>query len=282
MANPFSIVDCAEVDFTQNDSTSLDDQTKSVTLQCDWGQRFALVQDLLGNNRIWPYFTGLGDLAPRAFSAAITGFGTPEPYIPDTGTAQVRVYRHARINVQYRMLQGPQDMMTSPYTAFSESITPTIDWLRVDHKKFIWSGASGLRNDMVERDETPAIPIQRMLFNRTYFNWTGPVPTEYLDAQVTCNSDTVFSVLLQRSFPPETIAYGAGPTNQTIDSDGLATAQLSIQFAHKAEGWNRFPRSTGNGATFFDSMHLIDASQPNSVGEEWKPFEPVPYAGLFV
>ena len=278
MAEWSTITDVAEVVDSITETTTTTGKTGSVVLSCPWSQRFAVRDDLILTSRIWPYDNPANLLSLRATSCVINPngvLGTPDPASP-----QLHVYQKALLTVGYATVQAPDPMSLTPtpYTAFQESIVTDVDYLRLDHTDFSYEAADGSRLKDLLPQEAPVLPLGRLTFDRTYFNWTGPVPSEYLDAVQTSNSDTVTSAMLQRSFSPETLAYQPGSAVQTVSSDGSQSATLTVRFNYQREGWNRFY----NGRIEqWVQIRRKTVGQPFDQWPVWKPYRPVPYAGLF-
>ena len=275
MAEWSTITDVAEVVDSISETTTTTGKTGSVVLTCPWSQRFAVRDDLILTSRIWPYDNPTNLLSLRATSCVINPNGVSGA--PDPASPQLHVYEKALLNVGYETVQAPDPTsLSSPYTAFQETITPSIDWIRLDHTLFRWASGGNLAE--VRRDEAPALPIGRLAFERTYFNWSGAFPSEYLDATATTNSDTVTSVMLGRTFPPGTLIYQPGTANQSVSSDGSRSATLSVRFLYKREGWNRwYNAELMNVAEFV----VVDGTRPTTDWQTFRPFTPTAYAGLF-
>lgn len=279
-----TVAGVTEVVGTYREGFSSNGATGNVTLQCNWDDRYAVRDDLILTSRIWPYADPNSILGLRATSADITPHSCIDTVI--TGSPQLQNYRFAQLAVGYQPAQASDpDNLLQPFTAFTETITPSVDWRRLDHNLFRWlqqapggAGTGSLTPTPVFRDEAPAAPLGRLAFERTYFNWSGPAPAEFLDAVNTTNSDPVTSQLLGRTFEPQTLIYQPGSANQTVSSDGSQSATLSVRFLYKREGWNRWYNARiGDYAEIF----VHDGTQPPNAWQQYQPFTPTSYAGLF-
>ena len=270
-----TIAGVTEVVDTYREGFSSNGATGNVTLQCNWDDRYAVRDDLILTSRIWPYADPNSILGLRATSADITPHSCIGNVTP--GSPQLQNYQFAQLAVGYQPAQAsdPNNLL-QPFTAFTETITPSVDWRRLDHNLFRF--VSGGQVSPVFRDEAPAVPLGRLAFERTYFNWSGPAPPEFLDAVNTTNSDAVTSQLLGRTFDPGTLIYQPGSANQTVSSDGSQSATLSVRFLYKREGWNRWYNArVGDYAEIF----VFDGTQPVTNWARYQPFTPTSYAGLF-
>jgi len=262
----YSTVSCGEV--SHSDSMSNTGQwTPSAVLSVPYAERYNLINDILGNHRIFPHAEGLNH-APRAVTAEIENIGE----LPATAASpQLRNYDKSHVTIGYAPLQLASDP-DSPFTAFTEVITPSIDFIRLDHKRFIWSSGRSLK-----KDETNALPLARLKFTRTYFNFTGSVPSAFLTAQATCNQGAITSQLLGLTFGSQTLAFAPEQVTHSISSDGSTTKSVSVSFHYRQEGWNNFFNFDSQQ---YERMHIRNPSASNQVGAQTEPYAPVSYAGL--
>ena len=124
----FSAIPCAEEHPSYGEDASLEAWNASATLRCNWADRYALVTDIVGNSRPWPYIAG----GPQAFSASIVPFASA----PTAQLGQGMAYPHALVSVNYSM---------EAKNLISESIEPTAEFIKLDYKQF----RSGHPNEIV-------------------------------------------------------------------------------------------------------------------------------------
>ena len=262
----YSTVDCGEVSHT-DDMSNTGQWTPSATLSVPYANRYDLINDILGNHRIFPHADGLAH-GPRAVTASIENIGELPP---TAASPQLRNYDKSHVTFGYAPIQLSTDP-DSPFTAFTEVITPSIDFIRLDHKRFIWSNGKSLK-----KDETNALPLSRLKFTRTYFNFTGAIPSAFLTAQATCNSGSIFSPILGLTFGDQTLAFAPEQVNHSISSDGSTTKSVSVSFHYRQEGWNNF---FNFDTQQYERMHTRNPGASDQVGAQVEPYAPISYAGL--
>src|SRR5687767_8762176 len=134
----YSTIDCCEV--AESAKEDFDDEQglmkASVQLKCLWTNRHALVADVCGNRRAWPW--GAPGPVPLAATAGIVPFG--QPLAP---SGQMYVPEEALVTVNYT---------TAIVEQGSESIEPTAEFITLDHKRFRWGSGSGA---LLQEDEAP-------------------------------------------------------------------------------------------------------------------------------
>lgn len=258
----FSTVDCQEVhDEPQNESPSLDNWQTQVTLSCAWNQRYNLIADVLGNRRVWPYFSGAN--APRALSATMSPRSVTGTKVP--GSPQLLVYEKARVRFTYGQIQvGPTNPQPGElaYDAISETMEPTVEFMNLDHKLFKWGSATGTP---LLRDESPGRQVARMKIVRTYYGLPS-IPSEILTLLGKCNDSAVSSQLLGLTFPAQTLLVGSPRPTRNIKSDGTYVFTLTTSFSYKQEGWNKFYRSdTNDYESIYDKDGIVEPYPPTNI-----------------
>lgn len=217
----FSTVPCFEEHGGSNESLSLTKWDASTTLRCDYLDRYALVADIIGNQRPYPHIRN----GPRAATASIVPF----PASATTG-GQGLIYQDALVTIGYSM--ESKDFV-------SESLEPTAEFLKLDHKGFRWGARDG---EPLLEAEAPGRLTRGLNLVRTLFFVRGPLPAELLTSVGKVNSGAYISRFLNLSFPTETLLYGAPVLSRTITTSEIEAWTITLKFMYKPDGWNRFWR----------------------------------------
>lgn len=237
-------VTCYEVDGTRDENLDIEsgDFTASVDLMCAWADRYALVTDLLGFARSWPFASG--SFPPRARRAGIKSF-TGQGYADGQGIN----YELATVSVQYsNAIQSASGGGSSsgsssagPYDLFSEEMDNTVEFLQLPYEQFRWGAANG---PAISEKEAPGQQFFSFKLKRTIFQVPGPLPT-WLQELIGCvNENEYVSQVLGLTFDPETLLFMPTTTQRTISSDLTAGAfTVGLGFAYKPQGWNKYYRS---------------------------------------
>jgi hypothetical protein len=216
----YSPVACEEMHGTKKESGSYTAFTASVSLKCAWNDRFALADDLISQERRWPYFT-----PAKARQVAIT------PVYGKYTTAvghQTCEYEEAVLAVTYST-EADRDLIT-------ESIEPTAEFRTLDHRNFRWSSSNGL---LLNENEAPGQLIRGINIVRTIHN-VPAVPTSLLLLPGTCNIAPYVSSLLGLTFAAETLLFGIQPITRSIKLSGSTGYNVTVKLSYKDSTWNRF------------------------------------------
>ena len=220
MTITFSTTDCCEVHGSASENWTEDEITASVVLQCAWTDRYALLADILGNHKAWPY-----NGAARATSAGLAMLAS----LPTTD-GQGYQYETAQISFNYSTKQDEE--------IISESLEPTVEFLTLDHKKFRWDSQAG---DPLLEGEAPALQIKGLKLKRTYHK-VETIPPEILTLQGSVNDADYVSSLLGLTFPEETLLFEPATLERSITTAGAQAWKVTLSFSFKKETWNKFPR----------------------------------------
>jgi hypothetical protein len=220
----YSTVTCAEEHATQSEDWGVDRWDASVVLRCAWANRYLLVNDILGNQRQWPY-SGYGAV-PRAASASVVPDETQ--YVQD---GQGMQYIDALVTVGYSS-DVEEDLV-------AETIEPNAEFVTLDHKKFRWGAANG---DPLLAAEAPGKLTRSLSITRQLFKLTS-IPTTVLSSVGGVNNAVYNSALLGLSFPTETLLYTPPNMGRTITTAGSKGWNLTMKFMYKPDTWNKFWRA---------------------------------------
>lgn len=221
----YSVVACAEEHATiSEDMGRLSGVAAKVTLRCAWDDRFLLMADLIGNNRVWP--NGGFVIPPMVQSCGA---------VPDHGAyitvGQACVYEHALVTVNYSH---------NIVDVFSESLEPTAEFITVDHKQFRWGAADG---EVLLEGEAPGFLLRSCNLVRTLYNLPS-LPADILSLVGMSNDDDYTSTLLGLTFPEETLLFQPPMPSRTFTTTGTTGWTLQMKFSSKPQGWNKFWRGS--------------------------------------
>lgn len=226
-------VSCCEEHATRREDYDVENGAKrSVTLRCAWADRDALVNDILGNLRLFPGTSGSG--APVALRASVVP--APDSATTEPG-GQVLAYQDALVTIQYDRLNITGRELGEDTILVSESLEPSIQYSKLDHKMFRWGG---VREFPLRENEAPGRPLYSMSLTRTHYKVPAPLPTELLTCIGQCNSSSYYSALLGLTFPEETLLFQPAGLTRNVTSEGVEAFNVKMRFMFKPEGWNRF------------------------------------------
>lgn len=265
MAN-YSSVSCQEVHGSVQENVSLSTYTASVTLQCSWSARYSLINDILLNQRAYPY-NGL--LLPR--TCAIR----PMPGTYDADGQAIDYDDFALVTVNYEAPggeddEGPQD----PVDMVSEELEPTSEFVTQDYKKFSWYTSAGVYIRELKEDEAPGRLVQGLALVRTFFN-VPYLPASILSLPGKCNSSQFTSRLLGLTFAAETLLFTPPGLSRTLTTAGVSGWTMRTRFIYKPQGWNKFwiPDISDYGKIYVKSESSGTASEykshPTANFSEW-------------
>ena len=246
----YSAIDCDEVYGTRREAGSIEGGIQaSVTLRVSAANKDLLVEDLLFYQREYPNIGAT--YPPRAYQAAITPVYAESPV-----TGQGYVYDAFDVAVNYT---------TDPNrTLVSESIEPTADFTRLDHRFFRWAS-----NTPLTEGESPGLlrrelKLVRKLFQRPY------VPTAVISKPGAVHAYPYTSPLLGVTFPTESMLFAPEPVTRTITTAGSAGFDYTLSFLVKPNGWNKYWRPSTQS---WEAIYLPD-------GTEYKSYPPEDLSAL--
>lgn len=218
MAVYSSVVTCEEVHGTKKETATATSFNATVTLKCTYADRFALADDLVSNERAYPYFS-----YAKARSASIAPV-----YGKYTTSGQSCEYEDALVTVTYN---------TDPDSdLISESIEPITEFRILDHRNFRWTNNNGM---LLNENEAPGQLIRGVNIVRTLYNRPS-VPTSLLTLGGTCNSLAYTSSLLGLTFAAETLLFGIQPITRSIKLSGSTGFNVTVKLSYKDSTWNKF------------------------------------------
>lgn len=250
MAVTYSSVACAEeyTSISENYAVLTGGQAQ-VQLRCAWLDRHALLNDLLGTPRTFPYNDSL--TAMQASCVPAVGAYSKD----DQGC----LYEDALVTVSYS---------NQIVDVASESIEPFTEFNELDFRRFRWtSGTTG--RPLIEGEQAPfQLPMLNLV--RTRYRLSS-IPEEVLTCLGCCNSIAYTSDILGLTFPAETMLFQPQGINRSFTTLGTTGWTLGIKFACKPWGWNKFWNSS---AQAYQNIYLAGASVP------YKPYTPTLFGAL--
>lgn len=264
----YSIIACSEKHGTVQENFSiLEAPEASVTLQCDYADRYALVADLLLNRRPWPYYSAA--FLPLATTCQIRNIETN--YTTDA-SQQLIYYTTSEVTVNYT--SKFQDL-------YAEELEPTSEFQNVDNTLFRWASGAPLS------ENTEVGFLRRgLILAKTFFDVLDPLPQEFVDYVGFVNSDTIVNSM-GFEFTPETLLYCPPHLSRTVRFDSTNAWQLTTRFVYKKPypsidpfpGWNTFWNPT-------EGLHERIYAKPNafgsgSLGGLYTQHPKIPFTGVF-
>ena len=227
-APSFGDDEVCEVPGTREEVDTDEGMTCTVQLQCAYGIRRDVMADIIGGRVYWPLLTGLTK-PPFAVSGSAKGFEQKT-----TSTGQTLDYEMATLTINYESKgKDPEDLI-------SESLEPTCEFITLSPAGFSWTDVNG---DPLSEEEAPGKQFRGLNLNRTIYKWEPPLPAGLLTNAGKVNDTLYTSSLLGLSFPAETLLFIPPTMDRTITSDGEDAFNVSLKFAYKPDGWNKFWRT---------------------------------------
>lgn len=232
----YSIIACCEEHGSPVEPWAPEGSSPSVFLRCTWALRHALVADLLGNRRVWPY--GLGADPPVATTAVIR-----TDMSQGIVSGQSISYVNAVVEVGY----------SSSNEEYSESLEPTAEFITLDYKRFRWGADDG---DPIQEGEAPGRLVRTFNLVRSASRVVA-VPITALTLPGAVNDAVYVSALLGLTFPAETLLFQPPQLSRTLTVGGDNAWNMTTKFTYKAEGWNTYWRASADPPAY-ERMYLVD------------------------
>ena len=243
MAYSFSIVECAEVYGTAKENRTLDDWTASVDLRCSWANRHNLMDDIIGNQRPWPYWPYAGGVGLFPRNAAMRADATEY-----NASGQGMDYEDAVITFNYGV--PGKDDQPDPTELYSETLEPTTEFLTEDYNLFKWKSDGS----KLKEGEQPGRIIRGLRLVRTIFRLTS-LNANILTLPGSCNNASYLSTALGLTFAAETLLFIPPVISRTITTDGAEAWNVRCAWEYKEDGWNKYWRAKTQA---YDTITLAD------------------------
>lgn len=257
----FSTVSCSQEGPTEETLDAANGQiTCRVKLRCNWSDRLALCDDLLLNQRPWPYITT--SFTPVAINASATwsfneakGVQTGQGYEPS----------YAIVTVNYGIPKYDEDLL-------SESLEPSGEFVRLPYTMFRWGSRTG---DPIQPEESPGVFDARLKLVRKYYR-IATIPANALSAFGKCNQSAYSSALLGVTFPAETLLYDTPFFDRTISTAGSQGWNYTQNWIYNPNQWNKYYRAKTNT---WEYQYRVDTT---GVATPFKSYVPDPMTGLLL
>jgi hypothetical protein len=266
--------DDVDVPFEEMEGSPVESNTESgftatMTLQCDWDDRWDLMTQLLANDAGQLIYPHQPDFNAYAQTASAKGVGQ----VTGTGMNSVVIYEKALITVNFATQgAGGQGEPDGDGNLIAESLEPYIENLPMPTIKpngkpaFLWW--DGSTKEVVAPEEAPVRQIRGCYYILKRFNRVT-IPTAALSLMGTVNNNTVTSVSLGVSFEPETLLFTPPTLERTTSKTGDLGWTESYRFNYRpnfdpdtgiANGWNRFWKASAG--TYWDMYYVDDDGVP--------------------
>jgi hypothetical protein len=250
----WSAIPCCEEHGTRRETWPNTSFQADVTVRCNWGQRWSLVNDIRSNQRV--YLENEGMYLANAVIA-------PAPGAAASIDGQAEVPKDALIQLTYTNKAGTGGM--------TESIEPDAENQVQDYSNFQWGGEAGTDPLVVPEEtfanlkpnEAPGVTLRTMIYTITRYNALY-LPTDYFDLVGTCNQEAYSTFSLgepenanlppdantnhwkARTFKPETMLYLPGNATKTTvpqeQGSPIPGWTWTIRYKIREFSWNMFPR----------------------------------------
>lgn len=222
----YSAIECFEVKGTAREDYSIEGGIQaSVRLEVSGANRISLINDLLANQRAWPALSAMTQ-PPRAYAASAVPFSTDQ--VVD---GQVYTWDVYQVDVKYS---------TDPTrTIVSESIEPSAEFVRLDHRFFRWASGAPLTDQ-----EAPGLLKPGLILSKTYYQQTL-VPNEVLTGAGKVHNAS-YTSSFGLTFAAESLLYLPNPVTKTVTTAGSDGYTYTNKFSWNPYGWNKFYRPATN------------------------------------
>lgn len=227
----YSTVACQEVPSSAHEECNgIAGLNVSVRLQCNWTDRFNLVNDLLGTPRSYPKITT--GLVPFAISANIIDL--PQQGYGTDSDQQICTFDQALVDVNYS---------AAWLDDANEQLEPMMEAIPLDFNYFNWGTGAGAQNSLLE-GEAPPLIFRSVNLVRTKRN-ISTIPTDVFAAIGCVNEFAYTSTILNGLvFPAGTLLFLPASAQRSFKALASLGFTLSLKFGFKPQGWNTYWRAT--------------------------------------
>lgn len=234
----------------------------SVRLMCAWADRYTILNDILGNSKVWPL-----NGASTAVASKASAIGVPSTQYTTVDGAIA--YEQAFLDIQYsnfdpEIASGAEDSLAVPGLKYVDSIEPTVEFLTLDFNKFRWNGG-----DRLEEKEAPARQLRGLALARTIYGLTA-IPNDLLSLPGKVNQNGYVSTPLGLTFAIGTLLFTPPSISINVKTDGTKERTATLKLLYKAETWNKFWRAKTQS---YENMQIFD-------GGAWVNYENYPTADM--
>lgn len=229
--------------------------TATVTLTCDWADRYVIQDDLEFAFNDYPYRPGqqmwctAANIRPVGDGATADGYGLS--------------YEKAFITVTYAQVPaGPIGGQGGDVAFYDEQIEPAGEFKTLDYRHFTWSDGT-----KIKAGDEPGVLV---LCHTYVVHWQklAYVPAELFEAVNHVNKYDVYSPSLDVTFDKETLLMAGSPVRRQITNmAGNNYWDLTIRWLIRPDGWNKYWNVQKTGGPGWDQLYL---------GFGATPFDPYP------
>lgn len=267
-----------EEDNTRSESVGITGPSMSVVLLSDdpWEDRFDIAFDLA--YQPWPDLgidlpaliaalgsgSGTGIIAniPVCTQVNISGRGAGSSIVPSSGTVEeLKTYEQIAFTCTYEVQELNYEAGSLTEVA-TESLQPSVEFQKLDHRLFRWGSASG---QPIKETETPGVQRPEMILTRSV-KGASTVPADLINLMGHVNSAPYSSLQLGLTFAAETLLLLPPSLDRSISVSGLGIFatdgwNYSSSLAYNPNGWNRYWNSRNSA---FEQLYVAGGSAYDS------------------
>lgn len=209
------------------------------TLRCAWGDRWALVEQIVGGLDVYENNESTNALARTASirpdGARVTGGGAE---------SQIAEYQQALVDVTYATA-GIDFPDSDNGDQVAESLEPNIEGLPIAVEDedgepiFRWGNAT--TGTPLSPNEAPPKLFPAVDYVLKRFK-VSAVPAATLTLVGHVNASSVVSLTLGATFGAQTLLYNPPILTRTFTSGGVGAWDIEYRFSFRPSGWNQFYR----------------------------------------
>ena len=271
----------------------------SVTLRCQWEERWATVNNIFDYALFWPYLPGTAWVPTSFTMTGVQGIRTGV----EAGE-ELNTYEKADIVLQFgdpdsgeKREQGTAGYPggSTDHTAlYYESFAPSGEMLKIPpyipkSYMFTWEDNEGLiaataapaaiTNYALDADEAPTRLIIGVMYQ---VRWVGldEIPDAFFDSVDHVNAEEIVSSV-GRTFAPETLLCQSPTISRVVSADGSTSKwECEARFAYRRDGWNKWYNPKTN--TFQEIYRYLydDASGRFGSKTAYKNFPTSEFTGM--
>jgi len=221
----------------------------TVVLRTNWADRHLIMADILNSYKGYPNVLAANG---NYISFAANGSIAPAPSRSDAAVVgqQSLGYEQALLTISYVPSGSLQPAGGGdPTEVYSESFEPSAEFITLNARNIYW------KPDQTQRVEKGTVSKLVLSFDyvQTRFRLSS-IPNATLTLPGKVNQAAVFSSLLNKNYPPETLLYNAPTLSRQINSLGEGLWTMNTRYSYRENTWNKYWRpDAGEWTSMYDA-----------------------------
>ena len=207
-----------------------------VEMLVPWSMRAAVLEDVVGNNRLYPHLMGL--------SCAYAISGSSQPYegeVPQSsgaGASDAAQYTAAHLTIKYGRSHTNQNHSGegTGRELYTEQLDFTDEHLKLKGKQYQWGHDTG--STYMDDELSPVIIVRGFEYTQVRYNQLV-IPTSIMSLLGTSNAAPYVCPLLGVTLPAESMLFAPPTLQRKVLSSGLNLWTITYKLSGKPTGWNK-------------------------------------------